>query len=215
MEHINNNDSYDEEPIEIPLHNKGLITWISPEDADIAEWGWRAKQAGSKVNPKWYAVHSYTISGITTEIYLQDLIWERMMGHPTPPNLLVDHINQDKLDNRRSNLRLATSTQNEANKPKRQGNVSSKYKGVIKMKGRKKCWRAIITKNSMRRELGCYYTEEEAALAYNKAALEEFGQFAFLNDVEGEPPEIKASEWKDDARPGKGYGRRGPPRKAR
>jgi len=110
------------------------------------------------------------------------LVWERMMEAKLPWGFLIDHINGDKLDCRRSNLRLATRSDNEANKKKRRGNTTSKYKGVSKIATAKKYpWRATITKEKRQTALGTFATEWEAAEAYNQAALELYGEFAFTN----------------------------------
>jgi hypothetical protein len=98
-----------------------------------------------------------------------------------PLGMQVDHINHNKLDNQKCNLRLATHQENMWNS-KIQKNNKSGYKGVS---WRKQCnkWQATIKKNYKDISLGYYKTKEDAALAYNNAARELFGQFAFLNVV--------------------------------
>lgn len=182
----------EQDHIVIPL-TQGLIAWISPEDADIAGWGWYAKAAGSKEFPSFYAMYSASMGGMKVEYYLHDLVWSRMMDADVPHGFLVDHINRDKLDNRRTNLRLATKSQNEQNKTKRRANTTSRFKGVVKMSGRKKCWRATITEDGYNIHVGTFYTEKEAAIAYNQAAYARWGEFAVLNDV----TELIASEDKE------------------
>jgi HNH endonuclease/AP2 domain len=81
---------------------------------------------------------------------------------------LVDHINGNGLDNRKSNLRFATKSQNGAN---------SKRKGYSFHKASGK-WRATITKNYKQYTLGYFDTEEEARKAYKKAHAEIFGEFS-------------------------------------
>lgn len=93
----------------------------------------------------------------------------------------VDHKNGVKLDNRKDNLRLCNNRQNQGNLPKRK-NCSSQYKGVHR-KGVK--WQARIATEDRRISLGYYATEDEAALAYNRAAAQHFGEFALLNNVKG------------------------------
>jgi len=116
------------------------------------------------------------------------MVWERMMDTDLPKGFLVDHINNDKLNNCRYNLRLATRSHNEANKKKRRSNTSSRYKGVTKIKdGRKKCWRCTITFEDEQRYLGTFYTEVDAAKAYNDAARELYQEFALINTFEDEP----------------------------
>lgn len=97
-----------------------------------------------------------------------------------PKGVLVDHINLDKKDNRRANLRLANWQQNSANRPKQNGSYRSKFKGVTR---KAFPWGASITVENKSISLGWYSTEEEAALAYNEAALKYFGDFALLNKV--------------------------------
>ena len=95
----------------------------------------------------------------------------------------VDHINHDTLDNRKSNLRLCTHVENMRNRKIQKGG-SSKYKGVYKYSdNRVKPFTAQITFNYKNIYLGYFATEREAAIAYNKAALHYFGEFALLNDV--------------------------------
>lgn len=93
---------------------------------------------------------------------------------------LVDHINGNTLDNRRENLRLATKSQNGVNTAKSRG--ASKYKGVW-FRARKRPWVAEIHKDGVKYHLGSYATEDEAAAAYNKKAVDLFGNFAVENAI--------------------------------
>jgi hypothetical protein len=95
----------------------------------------------------------------------------------------VDHINHDTLDNRRENLRLCTGGQNQANH-RMQVNNTSGFKGVDWLKERGK-WRAYLTFNSKQRHIGLFQTALEAALAYDDAARETFGEFALTNEKLG------------------------------
>lgn len=91
----------------------------------------------------------------------------------------VDHINHNGLDNRKSNLRVCTNSENGRNKSA-QGNNASGYKGVS-WKGRDKRWRATIRAMGKHIHLGTFDTPEAAADAYDKAALKYHGEFARTN----------------------------------
>jgi hypothetical protein len=93
----------------------------------------------------------------------------------------VDHVNGDPLDNRRENLRICTRLQNAANQRPRRG-ASSPYRGVtLTHVGRPKPWRATVRG----RIVGHFPTQEAAAFAYDKAAKETYGDFAYQNFAEG------------------------------
>jgi hypothetical protein len=97
----------------------------------------------------------------------------------------VDHINGNKLDNRKSNLRLCSNSQNHMNKSKCTKEKSSKYKGVYWCK-RKKRWRVCIKLNKKKIHIGDYKDEDAAGIAYNNAAIEIFKEFACLNKIDGD-----------------------------
>lgn len=92
---------------------------------------------------------------------------------------MVDHINQNGWDNRRSNLRIATKSQNMANKPKIRSNTSG-YKGVSMVKKTGK-WRARTNCNGREYTIGYFDNPEDAARAYDRKVIELFGDFAYLN----------------------------------
>ena len=96
-----------------------------------------------------------------------------------PSGMDVDHINGDTLDCRRANLRLATRSQNTANRH-RATKAVSQLRGVTK-NNRGDKWRAMITLNRRRILLGSFETKELAAAAYNAAAERLFGEFASPN----------------------------------
>lgn len=91
---------------------------------------------------------------------------------------IVDHVNGDKLDNRRCNLRIVTARQNRWNSPGRKG--SSRFTGVCWDTG-KGIWKAQINANGRFQHLGYFEDEKDAARAYNTAARQAYGEFARLN----------------------------------
>lgn len=97
------------------------------------------------------------------------------------PDSEVDHINRDKLDNRRENLRVVTKSVQSQNRSKRKGPSSSQYVGVTK-RGETR-WTAIIKKDGETYRLGSFRSERDAALAYNGAARALYGMEASTNEV--------------------------------
>ena len=96
-----------------------------------------------------------------------------------PTGLHVDHINGDGLDNRRSNLRLVTTAQNNQNRDRYKNNTTG-YKGVSQQRGRKK-FRAQIYVNGRAVYLGWYETAIEAALAFDRAVRKYHGPYGCTN----------------------------------
>ena len=97
-----------------------------------------------------------------------------------PDGFVIDHIDGDRLNNTRSNLRVATRSQNNMNRISLNG--SSKYKGVTWNKKSKK-WQAQIWMNNKCKVLGQFLNEKEAAKVYNQTAVKYQGKFARLNEV--------------------------------
>ncbi len=94
--------------------------------------------------------------------------------------MVVDHINNDGMDNRRINLREATHSQNICNRKKRSGTNTSEYIGVCWNKARRK-WMSSIGHDKKNIHLGYFDSEVEAAKARDRAAKKYHGQFAYLN----------------------------------
>lgn len=95
----------------------------------------------------------------------------------------IDHKDRDKLNTSRGNLRACEGWQNQHNKPKQKNNTSG-YKGVTYRKDRDhlECpWLAYITVQKKRTNLGYYRTAKEAAEAYDRAAKDLLGDFAYPN----------------------------------
>jgi hypothetical protein len=131
----------------------------------------------------WYAVVRPTVlyanAHVTVNGKQRTIAMHRMLLELSP-FACCDHRNHDGLDNRRENLRAVTRAQNQWNK--RNQAASSPYKGVWFEKHAGK-WRARIMKHGKNRELGLFLTAEDAARAYNAAAVELFGEYAVLNAV--------------------------------
>ena len=124
---------------------------------------------------KWSFDGNYAIRMVRLDGKQRCVLMHRVLNN-TPKGKHTDHINGDKLDNRRENLRVCTSSQNHMNKISKRG--TSKYKGVYKEK-RRKGWIVRIK----RIYIGEFSCEIEAAKAYNEAAIREFGEFARLNVI--------------------------------
>ena len=151
----------------IPL-TQGQFTIVDDADFDwLNQWKWYAARATST----YYAVRKESETDKSIRMH-------RLLLNP-PPGIESDHINGDGLDNRRSNLRLCTRSQNNANRRKF-SLCSSRYKGVSWQK-RYRNWRARIWISGKEKQLGLFDDEQKAARAYNRAAIALFGEFARLN----------------------------------
>jgi hypothetical protein len=150
---------------------RGYKTLVDDEDYDeLNRYLWHAHDSGKTYI---YACRLDHKSGMM--IYMHRYIMR------APPHLTVDHRDKNTLNNTRSNLRLADKRQQSANSKKYTG-CYSKYKGVSKMTRSPKWW-AYIRVDGKTKHLGLFVSEKDAARAYNKAAIEGFGEFATLNDV--------------------------------
>lgn len=147
---------------------KGQVAIIDECDAWVAVLKWHALARSD--GKGYYAARKST--GKSAE-----LLHRVIMN--APAEMLVDHCDGDGLNCQRSNLRLATYSQNNMNS-RRFG--SSGYKGVSRAGSR---WRALIGSRTNRKHLGYFDNPIEAAMAYDAAAKIIFGQFARLNFVEG------------------------------
>lgn len=115
--------------------------------------------------------------------YMYKYLHQLIMGKPKK-GYVIDHVNRNKLDNRRSNLRICKQSGNAQNKTSTSG-----YKGVHFSKHNSKnstgkVWVAQITSNYKTTHLGTFRTPEEAAKVYNQAAIELHGEYAVLNTLD-------------------------------
>lgn len=142
---------------------------LDDEDVDLIECGWTLLFTKTNIYLK------------KNNVLIHRVILSRILGRELLPEDYVDHKNRDGLDNRRSNIRLSTQSQNMANQRNRKR--LTRYKGVKKQKTG--YWHARITVNWKEIGLGDYSTEVEAGIAYNHNALFYFGEFASFNDIPG------------------------------
>lgn len=151
----------------IPL-TKGEYALVDDADyAELSAWSWCLTN-GYPSRRKTFAKREAKIA------YLH-----RELMNPGD-GLVVDHINGDKLDNRRENLRICTQAENMLNWDNNRG--GSRFRGVSWDKTRNK-WKAQIQHKGRNWFIGRYKTEEEAARAYNAEAAKVFGEFVRLNEV--------------------------------
>lgn len=110
------------------------------------------------------------------------LMHREIMGI-TDPKISIDHIDGNGLNNQKSNLRICTHSQTMGNR-NRNKNSNNKFKGVCFRKDKGNVFYASIGINGIRKHIGSYESEIEAALAYNVAASFAFREFARLNKIE-------------------------------
>jgi hypothetical protein len=153
----------------IPL-SQGKFAQVDDEDYNyLMQW-------------KWFYSRGYALRGIwRNENGKQSRIWMHRLIMHTPQELEVDHINGDGINNQKYNLRNCTREQNFRNAHKSKVNTSG-FKGVT-YESRLKInrWRAVIRINRKYFHLGHFFTSEEAAHVFDKAAFNAFGEFAYLN----------------------------------
>ncbi len=121
------------------------------------------------LNKDGYLISNLCVNGKTKMFCNHQLVAMAFLGHePCGFELVVDHKNDDKIDNRLENLQVVTQR---FNIYKTQNNYTSKYKGVSFCKEHNK-WRARIEINGKSKHLGRFFTEEEASLAYQNKLKE-------------------------------------------
>lgn len=147
---------------------KGKIAIVDDED-----YCWLIKQ-------NWYFDDRYAArTHCRKKVYMHRLILK------TDKNMHTDHINGNKLDNRKCNLRICTNKENKRNVNKYKGGTSQ-YKGVH-WDSERELWFAQIKIGKSSKYLGRFSSEEDAANTYNKYAKDMYGEFAKLNIIESLP----------------------------
>jgi hypothetical protein len=155
----------------IPL-TQGKYAIVDPEEYESLS---RFKWFAVKYRCSFYAVRTESLKNPRHRRF--NVKMHRQIMN-LPEGNLVDHINHNGLDNRRTNLRIVSLEQNNWNTRKQAGKCTSQYKGVSKRNGK---WRVHLTHKRKRYFLGCFDDEETAARAYDAKAKEVFGEYACLN----------------------------------
>lgn len=132
----------------IPLTNGGEAIVDDDMYVQLAKFKWRRDACG-------YARRQTSKGGLARAIFVHQVV---LPGHS-----VVDHINQNKLDNRRENLRPSTKQKNAVNSKRRVTNTSG-YKNVTQFKPYNR-WRAHVTRNYKHIHLGLFDQKEQAAQA--------------------------------------------------
>lgn len=169
----------DDSSVRIELSGSaGAGLWAVIDEADlplVSPYRWYAHKT------RWatYAKAVFWADGRTKSIYMHRLILD------APKGLKVDHHDHDGLHNRRSNLRLASTSQNNANFRVEGRSRGSRYKGVYWYAPTRR-WTAHIGIGGRSYNLGYFPTAEDGARAYDAAAVRLFGEFACPNF----PPDV-------------------------
>ncbi len=149
---------------------------VDAEDFDrITEKSWRVIYSGKANKPS-------VITSIRTGESVRTMTLGQFLMKPKKGQLVYPRRWQQGLDYRKSNLIVCSMKERQRMLPKRADTSTSLYKGVSFVKS-KKVWRARIEKNGRSHYLGDFDREDHAALAYNKAAKEMFGDIAYQNQI--------------------------------
>jgi len=156
---------------------QGQIALVDDEDYSVLNSKkWFARKRKTKYGQDYYAgININTVKG------QRALNMHRYILSIFDSKIQIDHIDNNGLNNQKSNLRVATNKQNCCNK-KVSGIGTSKYKGVTVRKRDGK-YVASIKVNYRNKHIGIYIHEVDAAIAYNEAAIKYFGEFAKLNNI--------------------------------
>jgi HNH endonuclease/AP2 domain-containing protein len=156
---------------EIQLTQGGTVLVDEADYEWLKQWRWQFQHG--------YAIRVTKFLGVSKTLFMHREIMNPQKGFE------VDHINHNKLDNRRENLRICTRSQNQSNNGLSRINTSG-FKGVTFHKKTQK-WQSQIGIDGKIVYIGLFDTPEKAAHAYDEVAREKHGVFANLNfDQEGQ-----------------------------
>lgn len=156
------NKYYKQDDYTVFVTNNGDKFYVDNEDVDIVK------------EHTWFISHGYVMDR-------DGVLLHRMLLN-SPQDMDVDHINHDKLDNRKNNLRITTTSQNMWNQKLAKNNTSGAT-GVSRIKNNK--WKARIKENGNEHYLGSFDTFNEALSARKQAEELYFGEYSYNNSMKG------------------------------
>ena len=159
----------------IALTNSDLVAIVDDEDIEkLKSYRWRLL-----IN-KRRRIPSYIVSTSSRHaVSMHRIIMDAKHGQQ------IDHADGNALNNQKSNLRFATASQQMMNRPRFRTKTSSRYKGVYWDKTLRR-WQIRIAVNGKEKTVGYGSSENDAARKYNDAAMLYHGEFARLNEIQGE-----------------------------
>lgn len=150
---------------------KGMVALVDDSDFDfINQWNWYASQS----NGNFYARRDERVKGRRRRIFMHRVLSGAAEGQ------YVDHEDRCTLNNQRKNLRKTSQVNNMGNCGMQSHNTSG-FKGVSWDKEKRRWLAQIRSKDGKRQFLGRFISKQEAAVAYDSAAMEKHGEFALTN----------------------------------
>lgn len=160
---------------EVPVSNGKYTAFVNDEDyGTVSKYVWYIYKSNSN---SLYARAKIRTGNKIKKVFMHRFILKAKDGD------IIDHIDHNGLNNQRNNIRIANPSINSMNRRNsKKESSTSIYKGVYKKGNR---YIARITKDGIEYFYGSYIEEDDAGLAYNRGAIEHFGEYAVLNVIEG------------------------------